>query len=757
MLQYLYENNRKFNGTARGFCAALLFVLLTGAVMTAHAQQTAGGLDNSFDGDGKLVTNLGNPDTLASSVVVQQDGKIVVVGLTGAVDLASEAPGASDFLVLRYNADGSPDNSFDGDGRVVTSFGDGEDGAGAVRIQPDGKILVAGAINMKTPQGQVALARYNANGSLDTTFDGDGKLTTDVAELQNVEERAEALILQPDGKILVVVSTLKENFLEDQVFVVRYNADGSRDNSFAGDGITTLPFVIPGGPGGNIAQGLTGNDIALQPDGKVVVAGIVTTEEFGDVFVWRINADGTHDQTFGGRAVTVSFNRSDLAASVFVRPDNKIFVAGSTFDDSSFRNDFTFARFNADGSPDNSFDGDGKKTTPYGGTGITIPLEYKFQADGKIVSAGAFVGGITAPEAAFAVTRFDANGNLDATFGDGGKAVTEFGDGLDSAQALVIQTDGRVVAAGVNETEPLSDNYNLAVARYLGGAAVAPGEAPFDFDGDGKSDISSFRPADGTWYIQPSGANDANALYGKQWGLSTDKLAPADYDGDGKTDIAVWRESEGDFYILNSSNDSVRVENFGLAGDELTVGDWDGDGRADLAVYRDGAQQSFFYYRGSLNNPAGDITYLPWGLAGDKPLSGDYDGDGKLDAVVFRASNATWYIRRSSDNQTRYENWGLPADKFVPADYDGDGKADLAVFRDGTWYIRQSSNNAPRYIYWGLNSDRLVPADYDGDGKTDAAVFRAGVWYLMESSSGSARVRYFGLPDDLPVANAFVR
>ena len=724
----------------------MLFVLLTGA---ARAQQAAGSLDASFDGDGKILTGFGNPDTIAGSVVVQPDGKIVVVGLAGAIDLQSETPGSSDFLVLRFNPDGSPDATFNGDGRVVTSFGDGEDGAGAVLIQPDGKILVAGAVNMKTPQGQIALARYNADGSLDATFDGDGKLTTDAAELQNVEERAESMILQPDGKILVVVSTLKQNFLEDQVFVVRYNADGSRDNSFAGDGITTLAFAIPGG----VAQGLTGNDLALQPDGKIVVAGAVATAEFSDVFVWRLNADGTNDETFGGRAVTVSFNLSDIAISVFVRPGNKILVAGSSFSDDFLRNDYTFARFNGNGTLDTTFDGDGKKTL-FDANAIAFPLDYEILADGRIVSAGTIIDGAAAFKTNFAVTRFDANGEFDPGFGDGGTAVTAFGDGLDSAQALVIQTDGKIVAAGASETGLKSDDYKLAVARYLGGAAQAPTKAPFDFDGDGRSDVSAFRPADGTWYIQPSGANDPNAFYGKQWGLAADKLAPADYDGDGKTDIAVWRETEGNFYILNSSTGTARVENFGLAGDILTVGDWDGDGEADPSVYRDGAQ-SFFFYRGSANNPAGNITYLPWGAAGDKPVSGDFDGDGRLDAVVFHASNATWYIRRSSDAQVRYANWGLAADKFVPADYDGDGRTDLAVFRDGTWYILQSSNNQPRYIYWGLNSDRLVPADYDGDGKADAALYRDGVWYIL-GTTGTTIITQFGLAGDKPIANASV-
>jgi hypothetical protein len=277
-----------------------------------------------------------------------------------------------------------------------------------------------------------------------------------------------------------------------------------------------------------------------------------------------------------------------------------------------------------------------------------------------------------------------------------------------------------------------------------------PHPSNFDFDGDGKSDISVFRSSDRNWYLDRSTGGFAAV----QFGLASDKLAPDDYDGDGKTDVAVWRESEGNFYILNSSNNSVRIENFGLPGDKLTVGDWDGDGKADLATYRDGAQ-SYFYYRGSLNNPSGNITYLPWGTSGDKPMRGDFDGDGKFDVAVFRPSNNIWYIRQSSDGAVRYENWGLSTDKFVPADYDGDAKTDLTVFRNGVWYIKQSSNNQPRYEYFGLTTDTLVPADYDGDGKADVAVFRNGTWYVKQSTSG-ASITQFGLSGDMPVEAAYL-
>ncbi|HNQ15462.1 MAG TPA: VCBS repeat-containing protein, partial [Pyrinomonadaceae bacterium] len=279
-----------------------------------------------------------------------------------------------------------------------------------------------------------------------------------------------------------------------------------------------------------------------------------------------------------------------------------------------------------------------------------------------------------------------------------------------------------------------------------------------DFDGDGKADASVFRPSTGIWYLNRS----TSGFSAMQFGISSDVITPADFDGDDKTDLAVWREApanEAAFYILQSSNSVVRIENFGQTGDEpVTVADWDGDGKADPSVYRDSAvgAQGYFYYRGSLNNPSGNITYIPWGTTGDIAVRGDFDGDGKSDAAVFRPSEQRWYMRLSSTGGLSADKWGLATDKFVCADYDGDGKTDLAVFRTGIWYIKQSSNGQPAYMNWGLATDTLVPADYDGDGKTDAAIYRSGVWYIRNSSTSALSVANFGLVTDRPVPAAFV-
>jgi Tol biopolymer transport system component len=279
----------------------------------------------------------------------------------------------------------------------------------------------------------------------------------------------------------------------------------------------------------------------------------------------------------------------------------------------------------------------------------------------------------------------------------------------------------------------------------------APRRTQFDFDGDGRSDISYFRSSNSGWYLLRSTAG----LWVPQWGLSSDVLAPADYDGDLKTDVAVWRPSDGNFYVLNSFDGTVRVENFGLPGDVPTGGDWDGDGKADLAVYRGGAQGTF-YYRGSMGNPNKNITFTPWGISGDKAVAGDYDGDGRTDAAIFRPSSGIWYVRKSSDGQMMANAFGLAGDTLVPADYDADGKTDLAVFRGGIWYILRSSQGFTAFQY-GLSGDAPAPADYDGDGKADAAVFRNGVWYVLKTQSGATEITNFGTSGDNPIPAAFVR
>lgn len=276
---------------------------------------------------------------------------------------------------------------------------------------------------------------------------------------------------------------------------------------------------------------------------------------------------------------------------------------------------------------------------------------------------------------------------------------------------------------------------------------VRPPSQPikFDFDGDGKADLSVRRPSDNSWYFLRTTAG----FTGFQYGLSGDMLAPADYDGDGKTDVAVFRPTNGTWYVLGSSAGFYNAA-WGLAGDIPVPADYDGDGKADLAVYR---PSDATWYRKLSTGP---VSYIQFGTQEDKPQIGDFDGDGKADLVVYRPSNNNWYFLKSGGGFNGYQ-WGLAGDIPAPADYDGDGKTDAAVFRpsEGNWYIAGSQFGFATFN-WGLAGDVPVAADYDGDGKADTAVFRPSnnTWHIRTTGAGIAQTQ-FGAAGDVPVPSAF--
>ncbi len=266
----------------------------------------------------------------------------------------------------------------------------------------------------------------------------------------------------------------------------------------------------------------------------------------------------------------------------------------------------------------------------------------------------------------------------------------------------------------------------------------------FDFDGDGKADVSVFRPNGGFWYL----LNSTNGFTGAQFGANGDQIAPADYDGDGKTDLAVFRS--GTWYIQRSTAGFTAIP-FGDASDVLQPADFDGDGKAELVVWR--PSNGIWYSYNLVNNA---VTGAQFGANGDKPVVGDYDNDGKADFAVFRPAGGNWYIQRSTAGFTGIQ-FGDANDKPVPADYDGDGKIDVAVFRpsDGTWYLNRSTAGFTA-MQFGATGDAPAAADYDGDGKADIAVFRGGTWYMQRSTAGFTGVS-FGISSDLAVPASFVQ
>jgi uncharacterized delta-60 repeat protein/CSLREA domain-containing protein len=275
--------------------------------------------------------------------------------------------------------------------------------------------------------------------------------------------------------------------------------------------------------------------------------------------------------------------------------------------------------------------------------------------------------------------------------------------------------------------------------------------APHDFDGDGKTDISIFRPSVGEWYYQRSSNSVVN---GAQFGSSTDKPAPADYTGDGKTDIAFFRPSTGEWFIIRSEDSSYFAFPFGVSGDIPTPGDFDGDGKADQAVFR--PSNGVWY----INKSGGGVGITSFGTNGDRPVVADYDGDGKADIAIFRPSVGEWYYIRSTDSQVRGNQFGSSTDKPVQGDYTGDGKSDFAFFRPstGSWFVLRSEDSSFFASPFGTSTDIPTPSDYDGDGKFDQAVFRPsnGVWYLNRSTAG-IQIQQFGTATDLPVPSYYLQ
>ncbi len=291
-------------------------------------------------------------------------------------------------------------------------------------------------------------------------------------------------------------------------------------------------------------------------------------------------------------------------------------------------------------------------------------------------------------------------------------------------------------------------------ATPTGTPTPSPLRSRADFDADGRTDCSVFRPGDGTWYVDQT----RDGFRVEQFGIASDIPAPGDFDNDGKTDMAIFRGDDTgvnpDFYVLNSATYTVTYTVWGSTGDLPVVADYDGDGRADYGIYR--PSDSRWY----ILKTTGGFLNFPFGIPGDKAFPMDFDGDGRADPAVFRPSTATWFIAKNAGTPEQNFDaivFGLGSDLPVPADYDGDGKDDIAMFRpsNGIWWLRRSTAGLTA-IQFGLNGDIPSPGDYDGDGKDDLAIYRGGVWFMLYSSNDLAYVWNFGLPTDIPIPNKYM-
>jgi uncharacterized delta-60 repeat protein len=461
---------------------------------------TSGARDTGFGIDGMASAWISDYSNNPQKVLIQPDGKIVVAGF-------ANIGGDDDFAAARFTSGGNLDPSFSGDGQVSIGFG-GTDVCYDAALQADGKlVMVGGTEGLTFHDEDFAVARLHIDGSLDRSFNNNGTLTTGFGDFY---DRAYAVVIQPWDQRIVVVG--QGSLSDDKGRAARYySSDGSRDDSFDGDGKMNLAFTATDAvvtTGGKIAfigidengyaraqrlnasgsmdtewQGdgdvLVDTDISERPSLSLLADGRVLTvaPKGSDCWLRRYWADGEEDS--GGKQsaafddATFPAGSQEIIDDIAVQADRKFVVAGYVRNAAFTESDFALARFHPDGRLDNTFGVNGRVAFSFGNDDFAKAL--KIQPDGKIVVVG-YTG--TGNAMNFLIARFNTNGTLDPSFGFGGFNVMDFAGGPDQGWALALQPDGKIVVAGTvyNGTRNV-----YGVCRFS-----SDGTADHSFDGDGK-------------------------------------------------------------------------------------------------------------------------------------------------------------------------------------------------------------------------------------------------------------------------------
>ncbi|PYK26407.1 MAG: hypothetical protein DME52_06285 [Verrucomicrobia bacterium] len=430
-------------------------IILTLFSSVQMAQAADGDLDPTFGTGGMVTTDIDHSTDIANAVAIQADGKLVVVGQTYKNnDYSNE-----DFVVTRYNTDGTLDTTFGRGGKVRTDFPGLAAVPSAVVIQSDGKIVVAGgAFPQFTFAGNFEVVRYNPNGSLDRSFGNGGIVTTTFPEGSYAFDVA----LQPDGKI-IAAGTVFVDFIPGEpsntdFALARYNPDGTPDATFGNGGQVSTDFV-----------GLEDDafSVLIQPDGKIVAVGSADSPAtYYDFAAVRYLSNGTIDTTFGvaGKVSTDFGDQNfDRARSAALQPDGRIVAAGFAISQNGGVQNFAVARYTSSGVLDTTFSRDGKTEIDFGNC-CQSANKVLLQSDGKIITVG--YANTEDSDSDFLLARLSPRGSLDPTFGVGGKVRTSFGDLNGGANGAALQSDGKIVAVGFQAT--FSNQWaNFALARYL--------------------------------------------------------------------------------------------------------------------------------------------------------------------------------------------------------------------------------------------------------------------------------------------------
>jgi len=403
---------------------------------------TNGKLDSTFSDNGWQSTDLGSDNyDNATGVKLQKNGKIVVVGSTwNGIN--------NDFVLARYNIDGSVDRSFGLNGLQKTDFGNTEEIASVLLIRSDGKIVVAGNSNGT----EFALAHYNIDGSLDNSFDGDGKFTQNFRFTHQGRTNYTSTAIQNDGKMIAAGNSWNGRNID--FLVVRYNTDGSLDTTFNHEGMKVVNFGV-------FADGAT--SVVIQSDGKIVAGGYTSDQDGSHFALVRLNKNGTIDSTFAEDG-TPELDKTQLGRinALSIQNDGKILAAGSLWNGSN--NDFGLVRYNTNGTIDNTFGSFGIKKTDFGSTEDKATA-MDLQADGKIMVAGVCSA---YSDTKFYVIRYNTDGSIDSTYSN----MATIGDN-DGVNSIAIQSDQKIVIGGslhspseYSQEESDRSNSNYAIARF---------------------------------------------------------------------------------------------------------------------------------------------------------------------------------------------------------------------------------------------------------------------------------------------------